>query len=95
MLVIQACLAVCDPEDSSQPGSSVYWSGLPFPYPGDLEETILLWTGEYKMPIGCGGGDTDKDTDNISSHRTEVRLPEEGTTLKMKGSPGQRLGKGK
>ena len=37
VLVIQARLAVCDPKDGSQPGSSVYWSGLSFPYPGDLE----------------------------------------------------------
>lgn len=47
------------------------------------------------MPIACGGGDTDKDTDNILSHNTDVRSPEEGTTLKMKGSHSQRLGEGK
>ena len=43
MLVTQSCLTVCDPIDYSPPSSSVsgilqeeYWSGLPFPSPGDL-----------------------------------------------------------
>ena len=38
-----SCLTLCDPMDCSPPGSSVhgilqpeYWSGLPFPSPGDL-----------------------------------------------------------
>ena len=41
--VAQSCLTLCDPMDYSLPGSSVhgilrqeYWSGLPFPSPGDL-----------------------------------------------------------
>ena len=41
--VAQSCLTLCDPMDCSLPGSSVhgisqaeYWSGLPFPSPGDL-----------------------------------------------------------
>ena len=40
---LQSCLTLCDPMDCSLPGSSVhgifrqeYWSGLPFPPPGDL-----------------------------------------------------------
>ena len=38
----QSCLTLCDPMDYSPPGSSMgfsrqeYWSGLPFPSPGDL-----------------------------------------------------------
>ena len=43
MKVSQLCLTLCDPMDSSPPGSSVmgfpgqeYWNGLPFPFPGDL-----------------------------------------------------------
>ena len=43
MLVTQSCLTLCDPMDRSLPGSSVhefsrqeYWSGLPFPSPGEL-----------------------------------------------------------
>ena len=39
----QSCLTLCDPMDSSLLGSPVmgfprqeYWSGLPFPSPGDL-----------------------------------------------------------
>ena len=41
--VAQSCLTLCDPTDSSPPGSSVhgilqgeYWGGLPFPSPGNL-----------------------------------------------------------
>jgi len=41
--VTQSCPTLCDPMDCSLPGSSVhgfsrqqYWSGLPFPSPGDL-----------------------------------------------------------
>ena len=43
ILVVQSCLTLCDRMDCSLPGSSVhgilrqeYWSGLPFPSPGDL-----------------------------------------------------------
>ena len=42
-LVAQSCLTLCDPMNCSLPGSSVhgefsrqYWSGLPYPPPGDL-----------------------------------------------------------
>ena len=41
-LVAQSCPTLFDPMDCSPPGSSVgfsrqeYWSGLPFPSPGDL-----------------------------------------------------------
>ena len=41
--VLQLCPTLCEPMDCSWPGSSVmgfsregYWSGLPFPFPGDL-----------------------------------------------------------
>ena len=40
--VAQSCLTLCDPVDCSLPSSSIhgilqqeYWSGLPFPPPGD------------------------------------------------------------
>ena len=42
MLVAQSCPTLCDSMDCSPPGSSVheilqgYWSGLPFPSPGDI-----------------------------------------------------------
>ena len=43
MLVIHSCPDLCNPMDCSPPGFSVngilqakYWSGLPFPSPGDL-----------------------------------------------------------
>ena len=42
----QSCSPLCDPMDCSPPGSSVhgisrqeYWSGLPFPPPGDLPDS--------------------------------------------------------
>ena len=45
-VVAQWCLTLCDPMDCSPPGSSVYmisqqeyWSGLPFPSPGDLPDS--------------------------------------------------------
>ena len=41
--VAQLCLTLCDPMDGSLPGSAIhgfsrqeYWSGLPFPSPGDI-----------------------------------------------------------
>ena len=44
VLVAQLCLTLCDPMDCGPPGSSMgflrqeYWSGLPFPFPGDLPD---------------------------------------------------------
>ena len=42
VVVAQSCLTLCDIMDCSPPGSSFhgkeYWSGLPFPPPGDLPE---------------------------------------------------------
>ena len=35
--VVQSSPTLCDPVDCSPPGSrQEYWSGLPFPSPGDL-----------------------------------------------------------
>ena len=41
----QSCPTLCNPVDCSLPGSSVhgisrqeYWSGLPYPFPGDLPD---------------------------------------------------------
>ena len=41
--VVQSCAIICDPMDSGLPGSmeffrQEYWSGLPFPPPGDLTD---------------------------------------------------------
>ena len=41
---MQLCLTLCDPTDCSPPPLSIglsqqeYWSGLPFPFPGDLPD---------------------------------------------------------
>ena len=47
--VAQSCPTLCDPMDGSLPGSGSmgfsrqeYWSGLPFPSPGDLPNPGLL-----------------------------------------------------
>ena len=34
--VAQSCLTLCDPMDFQAPPSMGFWSGLPFPSPGDL-----------------------------------------------------------
>ena len=48
MLVAQSCLALCNPMDCMLPGPvsmgfsrQEYWSGLPFPSPGDLPDPRL------------------------------------------------------
>ena len=45
VLTAQSCLTLCDPVDCSLAGPFVhefsrqeYWSGLPFPFPGDLPD---------------------------------------------------------
>ena len=56
--LLQLCLTLCNPRDYSLPGSSVqgfsrqeYWSGLPFPSPGDLprprDQTQVSWQVLY------------------------------------------------
>ena len=44
-VIAQSCPTLCDPMDCRPPGSSIhgfprqeYWSGLPFPSPGDLPD---------------------------------------------------------
>ena len=46
--VTQSCPTLCDPMDCSLPGSPAmefsrkeYWSGLPFPSPGDLPHPVI------------------------------------------------------
>ena len=70
--VAQSCLTLCNPMDFSPPGSSIhgisqakeYWSGSPFPSPGDLPDPeieprtpalqvdALLSEPPGKFPIG-------------------------------------------
>ena len=64
--VSQSCLTICESMDCSPPGSSVhefsrqeYWSGLPFPSPGDLPNpgteprSLTLWVDSLPTePIG-------------------------------------------
>ena len=52
-----SCVRLCDPMDGSPPGSSVqgisqhkYWSGLPFPSPGDLPNSGI----ESMSPVSVG-----------------------------------------
>ena len=64
-LVAQPCLTICDPMDCSPPGSFVcgsfqarileqYWSGLPFPPPGDLPDPGIEPTS-LSSPTLAGG----------------------------------------
>ena len=55
----QSCPTLCDPVDCSPPGSSVhgisrqdYWSGLPFPSPGDLPHPGIKPTPPTLAGIG-------------------------------------------
>ena len=48
-MLLQSCPTLCDPMNYSLPGFSVYeifwqeyWSGLPFPPPGDLPDPEIL-----------------------------------------------------
>ena len=57
---LQSCLTLCDPMDSTPPGSSVhgfsrqeYWSGLPFPPPGKQQwpnQNFFLIVLEVRCP---------------------------------------------
>ena len=50
--VAQSCLTLCDPMDSATHQAPLsmgfprqgYWSGLPFPYPGDLPDSEIELT---------------------------------------------------
>ena len=69
-LVPKLCPTVCDPKDYSPPGPSVlgfprqeYWSGLPFPSPGDLSNPGIkpassAWQ-EDSSPLSHVGSPTD------------------------------------
>ena len=52
--VIQSCPTLCDPMDCSLPGSmgfsrQEYWSGLPFPPPGDFPDPgIEPWSPAFQ-----------------------------------------------
>ena len=65
--LLQSCLTLCDPIDSSPPGSrQEHWSGLPFPSPTHESEkwkwsrsvfVRLLatpWTAAYQAPLSMG-----------------------------------------
>ena len=57
-LVAQSCPTLCDPMDCSPPGSSAhgfsrqeYWSGLPFPFPGDLPDPGIQAASLLASPL--------------------------------------------
>ena len=57
--LLQSCLTLCDPMDCSPPLSmgcsrQEYWSGLPFPPPGDLTDPAIELTS-LKSPALAGG----------------------------------------
>ena len=70
------CLTLCDPMDCSLPGSSdhgssrqEYWSGLPFPSPGDLPNP------------GIEGGSPASQADSLPSESLGKPPPEFSRTV--------------
>ena len=63
--LLQSCLTLCNSMDCSPPGSSVhgilsmqeYWSGLPFPPPGDLPNPGIKTVSLMSLSLAGGGGE--------------------------------------
>ena len=60
-MCVLSCLTLRDPMDCSPPGSSVhgilqteYWSGLPFPTPGDLPDSGIKPTSPESPALARG-----------------------------------------
>ena len=69
-LVAKSCLNLCDSVDCSQPGSSIqriprheYWSGLPFPSPGNLPDDPGI---EFATPALQADSFTAESSSNIT-----------------------------
>ena len=61
--LLQTCPTLCNPMDHISPGSIVhgilqveYWSGLPFPPPGDLPNRGIEPTSLMSPALAAGGG---------------------------------------
>ena len=59
--LLHLCLTLCDPMDSSPPGSpstgfsrQEYWSGLPHPPPEDLPESGIELTSLKSLALASG-----------------------------------------
>ena len=88
VLVVQSCLTLCDPMDCSPRASSVhgfsrqrYWSGLPFPSPGDLPDSGM----EPGSPALAGGFFTVWATRELTYNKCSVNIssfsPQSKTTF--------------
>ena len=88
VLVVQSCLTLCDPMDCSPRASSVhgfsrqgYWSGLPFPSPGDLPDSGM----EPRSPALAGGFFTVWATRELTYNKCSVNIssfsPQSKTTF--------------
>ena len=80
--VAQPCLTVCDPVDYTLPGSSVhgilqarYWSGLPFPPPGDFPDPGIEPTSLTSLALAGGFFTTSATREAPTPDRTEVGDP--------------------
>ena len=78
----QSCPALCDPLDCSLLGSSVhgiarqeYWSGWPFPPPGDLPDPGIE-PGSLASPALAGGFFTTMPPGKPKSYSTSVKWGE-------------------
>ena len=59
--IVQLCLTLCDPMDCRPPGSmgfsrQEYWSGLPFPSPGDLPNQGIQLESPALGAVFCTAG---------------------------------------
>ena len=77
---LQSCPTLCNPINSSPPGSSMgfsrqeHWSGLPFPSPGDLSNPGIkppspAWQAD-SVPLSHLGSPTTIHTKSLDSHFT-------------------------
>ena len=79
--VVQSCPTLCDPMDCSPPGSfpmgfskQEYWSGLPFPSPGDLPDSgIELGPPAFQADALASEPDSPKDIFMIYPNRSYMK----------------------
>ena len=76
----QSCPSLCNPMDCSQPGSSVhgfsrqeYWSGLPFPSPGDLPDRGIESTTLTSPALADGFFTTSATWEALGFLETDVK----------------------
>ena len=84
-LVAKSCQNLCDPMDCSPPGSSVqgfprkeFWSGLPFPSPGDLSDPEIelmspAWQAD-SLPLSHLGSPLTYIVQSLRKERVDIQF---------------------